>query len=257
MAGFDADVTACAQLVERGDPDRFLAVMAAPVAARLVLFPIYAMNVEVSRAPWVTAEPMIAEMRLQWWRDALAEIAGGGTVRRHEVVTPLAGVLSADLAGELDAAVAMRRWDIYRDAFEDAQDFQRYIDATSGSLLWAAVRSLGDADETVVRDAGYAQGLANFLCAVPELEAQGRVPLVDGRVEAVRELAEDGLQRLSRARKSRGSVSQQAAPAMLAVWQAGAMLRHAARDPASVGEGRLARGPRRLALMARAATGLW
>ena len=51
--------------------------MAAPVEARRVLFPLYAFNVEVARAPWVTSEPMIGEMRLQWWRDALEEIARG------------------------------------------------------------------------------------------------------------------------------------------------------------------------------------
>ena len=31
---FDDDLTACADLVRRGDPERFLAAMAAPVAAR-------------------------------------------------------------------------------------------------------------------------------------------------------------------------------------------------------------------------------
>lgn len=62
---FDADLTACAGLVERGDPDRFRAVMAVPVAARRILFPIFAFNIEVSRAPWVTQETVIAEMRLQ------------------------------------------------------------------------------------------------------------------------------------------------------------------------------------------------
>ena len=87
---FDDDLTACAQLVERGDPDRFAAAMAAPVRARAVLFPLYAFNLEVARAPWLTQESMIAEMRLQWWRDALEEIRAGGLVRRHEVVTPLA-----------------------------------------------------------------------------------------------------------------------------------------------------------------------
>ena len=66
---------ACAALVERGDPDRFAAVMAAPVAARTRLWPLYAFNLEVARAPWVTKEPMIAEMRLQWWRDVVAEPA--------------------------------------------------------------------------------------------------------------------------------------------------------------------------------------
>ena len=59
-------IQACADLVHRGDPDRFAAIMAAPVGARERLFPIFAFNLEVARAPWVTAEAMIAEMRLQW-----------------------------------------------------------------------------------------------------------------------------------------------------------------------------------------------
>ena len=41
-----ADLNACADLVRRADPDRFLAAMASPVAARSALFPIYAFNVE-------------------------------------------------------------------------------------------------------------------------------------------------------------------------------------------------------------------
>ena len=70
-------VAACAELVQRGDPDRFLAVMAAPVGVRAQLLPLYAFNLEVARAPWVTQEPLIAEMRLQWWRDVV-ENAGSG-----------------------------------------------------------------------------------------------------------------------------------------------------------------------------------
>ena len=96
---FDADLIACAQLVEKGDPDRFTATMAAPVEARKVLFPIYAFNVEVAGAPWFTEEAMIAEMRLQWWRDAVEEIGEGKPPRAHEVVGPLAEVMGrADIA---------------------------------------------------------------------------------------------------------------------------------------------------------------
>ena len=58
----DADIAACAALVARGDPPRFRAAMAAPVAMRRLLFPLYAFNLEVARAPWVTQEPMIALM---------------------------------------------------------------------------------------------------------------------------------------------------------------------------------------------------
>ena len=228
-------LNACAALVERGDPDRFLAAMAAPVAARRVLFPLYAFNVEVSRAPWVTQETMIAEMRLQWWRDALEEIGGGGgAVRAHEVTTPLAGVIDADSAALLDRLVQARRWDIYRDPFEDAAHFSDYLDATSGHLAWVAARSLGVVEgEATVRDIAWASGLANWFLAIPELEARGRVPLVDGRIEAVKALAQDGLRRLG------ATPSKAAKPALLATWRARSILKRAAAAPERVAAGAL------------------
>ena len=114
----------CAEIVEQGDPVRFSAAMASPLAARKVLFPLYAFNIEVSRAPWLTKEPMIAEMRLQWWRDVLEEIAQEKPVRAHEVSTALAGVIDPKGAEALDALVAARRWDIYDEAFEDPAHFR-------------------------------------------------------------------------------------------------------------------------------------
>lgn len=258
-AAFDADLIACGDLVRRADPARFQAAMAAPVAARMVLFPVYAFNVEVARAPWVTSEPMIAEMRLQWWVDALEEIRAGGLVLRHEVVTPLAHVLDADGAGLLIDLIEARRWDVERDPFEDEADFMRYIEATSGNLIRAAARALGPADEAVLIDAGFALGLANWFRAIPALEAAGRKPLPDGRPDAVRALAREGLSRLAKARAGRGGVSRAAAPALLPLWEAGPVLRAAMRHPASVAEGTLDPAPARsrLGLMLRALSGRW
>lgn len=236
---FDNDLRACADLVQRADPDRFLAVMAAPPQARARLFPIYAMNVEVSRAPWVTAESMIAEMRLQWWRDALAEIAQGGPVRKHEVTTPLALCLSPETAAGLDEYVAVRRWDIYRDPFEDADHFDAYLDHSAGALLAAAGRALGAQDDGALRQAGWAMGLANWFRAIPELEAQGRVPLLDGTATGVRQLAERGLARLDQARREMGAVPAQARPAVLAAWMARPILTQARDTPNRVAEGTL------------------
>jgi phytoene/squalene synthetase len=258
-AAFDADLTACADLVRRADPARFQAAMAAPVAARMVLFPVYAFNVEVARAPWVTQEPMIAEMRLQWWVDALEEIRAGRTVRRHEVVTSLAQVLDADGAGLLIDLIEARRWDIEREPFEDETHFTRYIEATSGNLIRAAAGALGPAEEEVLRDAGFALGLANWFRAIPALEAAGRKPLHDGRPEAVRDLAAEGLRRLARARAGRARVSSAAAPALFPLWEAGPVLRTAMRRPATVAEGTLdpAQLRSRLGLMLRAMSGRW
>jgi len=252
---------ACAEMVARGDPDRFRAVMTTPPDVRAVLFPLYAFNLEVIRAPWVTEEPMIAEMRLQFWRDVAEEIRAGAAPRAHEVAAPLAKVVKAGDAPLLDALVAARRWDVYKDPFEDAGHFERYLDATGGNLDWAAAMALGapDATEAPVRDAAWAAALARFLQAVPELEARGRVPLVDGRGAAVAQLARAGLSRLTRARAARAHVPKRAGFALYAGWQAGPLLASAARDPLAVAEGRLAIGAVQSSwrLAKQALTGRW
>ena len=258
------DISACAGLVQRGDPDRFMAAMAAKPTARDVLFPLYAFNLEVARAPWLTQEPMIAEMRLQWWRDALEEIGQGGpeccaTVRRHEVVTPLAEILDGVAAKLLDGLIVARRWDIHKDPFEDAAHFADYIDATSGNLVWVSARALGEADEGVVRDFAYAIGVANWLRAIPDLEERKRIPLVDGRPEAVALLASGALQRLQAARRAKAKVSKAAGQALLSGWQAEVILKQASTEPDRVAQGMLGQSEfkKKIGLMRRALTSHW
>lgn len=229
---------ACADLVDRGDPDRFVAVMAAPVSLRARLWPLYAFNLEIARAPWVTKEPMIAEMRLQWWRDVVAET----TPRAHEVAGPLHDLIGAaglDL-GVLERMAAARVWDVYSEPFEDQAAFDVYLDETSGGLMWLAARACGadDRAEETARDYGWAAGLANYFRAVPALEERGRRPLVDGRPGAVRGLAARGLEKISKAREGRGLLGK-AAPALLAGWQAEALLKQVLADPMVVAEGRM------------------
>ena len=256
---FDADLTACAELVQKSDPDRFLAAMAAPVQARPLLFALYAFNIELARAPWASQESMIAEMRVQWWRDVGAEIAEGKPVRRHYVATPLARLLKTELAVCIDGMAEARRWDIYKDPFEDEAEFDRYIGRTSGSLMWMAAASLGSADEAVVRDFGYGAGVANWLRAIPELEAQKRIPLLDGTLEGVQALARKGLEKLGKARNRRAGISKAAGTALLAGWQAEAVLKQAVREPERVAQGALGQSEfrRRSGLMRRAVFGRW
>jgi hypothetical protein len=225
--------------VERSDPIRFAALMAAPPAARAPLATLYAFNLEVARAPWVSKEPMIAEMRLQWWRDAL-EDASKGTVRAHEVMPPLAELMTNHSLplDMLDRMVEARRWDIYSDAFEDDTALDAYLADTAGGLMVLSGRVLGaGASDQGLAAYGWAAGLAAYLQAVPELVARGRIPLLDGRDDGIRALAEVGLARLAVARAAR--IEPAAAPALLAGWQAEALLRLAAKDPARVGDGAL------------------
>ena len=231
-------VDACAKLVARGDPDRFAAVMAAPVALRARLFVLYAFNLEVARAPWVTREPLIAEMRLQWWRDVVAE----PVPRAHEVAGPLFDLIrdAALPVDVLDRLIAARRWDVYAEPFVDATAFEAYLEDTAAGLMWLAAKACGAdaAVESVVRSYGWAHGLANYLRAVPDLTARGRVPLLDNSAEKITALAQAGLRRIAVARAGQSLIGQ-AAPALLAGWQAEKLLRQAAVDPLAVPNGTL------------------
>lgn len=228
----DEGLAACAGLVARGDPGRFRAVMAAPVTLRRILLPLYAFNLEVARAPWVTKEPMLAQIRLQWWRDALAEIADGAAVRRHEVVTPLAAVLDGRGARDLDDLVAARGVEVDWQPFGSEAALTRFLDRTSGTLLWTAARLAGMADEPAARDAGLAQGIAGWLSAAPELARLGRQPFPPGDPEdQIRSLAETGLAALSRFRQAR--VPAPARPVFLVLSDTGPRLRAARLAPAA------------------------
>lgn len=232
----DPGLTACAQLVERGDPDRFAATMAAPVAMRRVLFPLYAFNLEIARAPWMSAEPLIAEMRLQWWHDALDEIAAGGPVRRHEVATPLAQVIDAAGAALLTGCVTARRREAQRLPMADAGDLRDYVADTGGTLMWVAARALGGDDEARARGIGAAAGLANYLLGVPLFLQRGLNPLPDMTTAQFNDLVQAHLDMA----RPRGRPAFGQKMAELAGWRAADILARALRDPAAIPEGRLA-----------------
>ncbi|MBR9864014.1 MAG: squalene/phytoene synthase family protein [Rhodobacteraceae bacterium] len=257
------DIASCAQTVHSGDPMRFLSAMTASGADRDALMVLYAFNVEVSRAPWVTEEPMIAEMRLQWWIDAVEEIFTGGAVRRHQVVTPLADLVARQELprAPFDALVAARRWDIYKEPHAGDAALWSYLEATAGGLMALAFQAVGgDADDKALAAAqgyGTACGAAALLEAVPALEASNRYPLVDGTAQGVSAFAATALEQLEAARRKLKTVARPKRAALRSGWLARGVLRQAVREPALVGAGMLGRSDagKRLRLMGLAATG--
>lgn len=229
-------INACAALVEKGDPDRFLAAMAAPVAARAALFPLYAFNLELARAPWVTREPMIAQMRLQFWR----EVVDLEEMKAHEVASPLQALIRAGLpAAPLHAMIDAREAEIgTAQPFDGEAALWAYLDGTGGALMRAAVLALGGPDSPAAGDLGAAQGLANYLLALPALDAAGRRGLPEGA--AVAALAETGLDRIGRATRALRGLPAPARPALWAAWRTGAVLRRARARPALAQGGGLA-----------------
>src|SRR5258706_7401227 len=75
-----------AALVRRHDRDRYQTVLFAPAARREALFALYAFNYEIARVRESVTEPMLGQIRLQWWRANIAAASEGSPVRHHPVV---------------------------------------------------------------------------------------------------------------------------------------------------------------------------
>ncbi len=166
----DAHFSSCEETVRRRDPDRYFSALFAPAGERRFLFALYAFNYEIARIAETVREPMLAEIRLAWWREAV-EGARAGTPRDHAVALALAETLAAnDLPQELfERMIAARSFDAAEERFADMGTLEDYADATSGSVMRLAARVLGAGDtlDDLAREAGIATALAGLLRAVP------------------------------------------------------------------------------------------
>jgi phytoene synthase len=79
--------------VRRTDRDRFLGALFAPEPQRADLLAVLAFDHELARTRTVTREPMLAAIRLQWWREAVQEAAGPGKPRAQPLVESLSETL--------------------------------------------------------------------------------------------------------------------------------------------------------------------
>ena len=135
-------LSACATLVRRLDPDLFHAALFAPEPARQRLMVLYAFDIELSRAAARSAEPLIAAMRLQWWRDVVAGIAAGEAAQQHEVAEPLHGLLSAHAlpADDLERLIDAREIELHGPM--DEPRFAEWLDGRFGALTRLAAHLL-------------------------------------------------------------------------------------------------------------------
>ena len=230
----------CAEELRARDRDRFLLCLFAPPQRREALFALDAVKLEVAKTAEVVSEPMLGQIRLQWWREALAEIYEGKQVRRHHVVEPLAvairdhGLARAAFERLIDA----READLDPAPPPDLAALESYAAATSATLQSLALAILGveeEAAETAARQVGIAWALTGLLRAVPFHARQKRLYLPedhlavtgvrtaelfelrtsDALAGVVMRLAKRARERLSEARRLRGEVPKAALPALL------------------------------------------
>lgn len=173
----ESHTDACAEIVRRHDRERYLVSLFAEPSARDGLFALLAANHEIAKTAEVVSEPMIGQIRLQWWREAFDGIEAGAP-RVHEVVLPLAAVAERqpDVLGHLRRVVEARETDLTGEPATDLAALTAYAAETGGEITAAMARVLG-ADIAAARALGTAWALIGLVRAVPMLLAAGRAPI--------------------------------------------------------------------------------
>ncbi|WP_421997537.1 squalene/phytoene synthase family protein [Reyranella sp.] len=170
------------ELVRGADRDRFLGALFAPEPARSGLLALLAFEHELGRTRSVTREPLLARIRLEWWREAVGEALGTGPPRAQPIVEALSETVrrcGLDPA-TLDAMIAAREEEI-----EGALDVVR----AGHALADLELAVLGIEDEPS-RRAARAVGAAWLMGPGPErdallAEARALRPQVDPRAVPV------------------------------------------------------------------------
>ncbi len=146
------------------DPDRVRAAMFAEETTRERLLLLYAFHLELAKVPELVSEPVIGQIRYQWWRDAIAEIYEGRDVRKHEITTPLRHLLlEYDIPRYwVDQLIDGRERDIDPRPFKNLTDAQDYCANTSGVLMKIAVKLCGVDPSEDIDSAGTAWGLTGL-----------------------------------------------------------------------------------------------
>ena len=154
MTAPDASLSYCAAEVRRHDPDRFLCALFAPADRREDLVALYAFNLELARTREQVSEPMLGRIRLQWWRDAVAEIYSG-TPRRHAAIQPLHEAVKRHGLDRvlLDRMIDAREADMDGKPPRDLTAREEYAEGTAGALAALALGVLGVVDEPAKRAA--------------------------------------------------------------------------------------------------------
>lgn len=254
-----SELTPLAADLRRYDRERFLMTLFAPASRREALTALYGFNLEVARVREMVREPMLGQIRLQWWREGIEGAYQGLGRHRHETLALLAPAITrfSLTRAYFDRLIDARERDLAPEPPEDTVALEAYCRDSAATLVWLGLEMLESASPAALKageHAGIAFALAGLLRAIPFHARAGRV-LIPASLAAktgldpqsvlemrgseplraaVAELAGLAGDHLAKARALRRKVPRAALPALLPARLAErhlSRLRRAAHDP--------------------------
>lgn len=161
--------------MRRDDPDRWFASLFCPAPARRHMHALLAFDLEIARVRDSVSEPMLGEIRHQWWRDAIEKGEPAGNPYAEALVDTIAR-FNLD-TGALLAVIEARAFDLYNDPMPSEDALEGYLHATSGVLFEAIARVIapGRLPPPYIDAAGRAYALTGLLRGLPYQVMKGQL----------------------------------------------------------------------------------
>ena len=170
-----AAYTQCFELVRLNDRDRWLASLFWPETVRQYAHALLAFDIEVGRVREAVSQPMLGEIRYQWWREAIENEAPAGNPFAEALLHTMRHFnLGKD---QLLALIEARSFDLYDDPMPSEAVLENYLRETSANLfgLIARVLAPGHLPPPCVDAAGRAYGLTGLLRGLPWQTMKGQL----------------------------------------------------------------------------------
>ena len=127
------------------DPERDLASAYAPLAARAGLNALWALDDRLARVVDTAREPMIAQMRMTWWHEALTRL-DTAPPPAEPVLQALAATVVAHGVGGGALARVVEGWE---ELLQEDPALDQYAQGRGGGLFAAAAGVLGATSDPV------------------------------------------------------------------------------------------------------------
>jgi phytoene synthase len=131
----------------------------------------------------MVSEPLLGQIRLQWWQDSINKIYAGSSdgIQGHYIFEHIPRViLERGLSKSLfDQFFEARASDFSRSPPKNEQALVDYVFGTSAALNILLLETIGEKNgfEDKAAEVGIAWGLTGLIRALPNLAKQGRFPL--------------------------------------------------------------------------------
>lgn len=173
----------CLDQLKRFDHDRYLAILLTPEKHQAALCALYAFNVEMARIPQAVSEPMLGEIRFQWWHETLESLTPA-RAPGHEIAEALGNSLFDGPVAPVDLLplITAHKQALAETAPPDLAALVEDVRTREGlldELAWRIVGGQGGLATGFPQlvKLSLAYGLVNHIRGLPQAAAQQRLTL--------------------------------------------------------------------------------